>query len=613
MGSRQYSVRNKRRGSLLCSNVRVIDANLEPLTILRVLVEGLAANAQTGLWLTNMTSGIPMVPRISPFDLLYLDKNNRVLSGVELLPTNDFPQFKKPAVSALVLPFQSFARSKTRPGDPLVFRQIADASMETEASERANEKIGTSPAQQRQSEPLPAESDCPSFDLDACAPEQQVAAAEAKQETAAAAPHAIEFQNHEKHRRIEETVSLPEPVSLSVAAGLERRIAEPYAERVGGVDNPALPLVSDYRPRVAVQDTESKGRDDAAKEAKEKEWMVSRFLRWLYPGAYETDRRKGRRIPIPNLVAYQMTSGLPQPFEVEDISATGMFLITEERWQPGSLLSFSLQREGPRESGAERRIELQSGAVRWASNGVGLSFVLPNGMDVRLWQEPSKDNRRQSEPEYVIREFRAARAIAFIKRICPPAVEESRHLIYDEISNVRAESAVNIFLKAEERLAQEQGGETMLAHPELVVRLVEGGSWADSEWIQNLWAGLLVASCTADGCDDSNLIFVNLLSQFATIQARILAAICEKAVTVVSGDWVVSSEKIFSTSEEMARMAGSHDLLKIHRSLAQLAEFGLLEKSIRASFVSEKEGATTTPTGLGLRMYSRCLGRRRNP
>ncbi len=348
------------------------------------------------------------------------------------------------------------------------------------------------------------------------------------------------------------------------------------------------------------------------KDSGEKDWVVSRLLRWLYPGAYETDRRKGSRIPIPNLVAYDTTTGVAQPFEVGDISATGMFLLTEERWPPGSVLSLSIQREGPQETGTERRFQLQAGAVRLAQNGVGLSFVMPNGMEVRLWEEPSRDERRQSEPEYVIREFRAAQAVAVVSRLAAPAVDEARYLLYEELSNVRAESAVNVLLKAEQRLAQEARGEAMLAHPDLLVRVIEGGSWADSAWMQDLWAGLLVASCSADGCDESNLVFVNLLSQMATLQTRVLAAICEKAVTWSSGDWVVTTGNIFSTADELARMAGTHDLLKVHRSLAQLAEFGLLEKSIRASFVSEAEGTTTNPTKLGLRMYSRCLGRRGN-
>ena len=243
-------------------------------------------------------------------------------------------------------------------------------------------------------------------------------------------------------------------------------------------------------------------------------------------------------------------------------------------------------------------------------NGVGLSFILPTGMDLRLWEGPAKGGVRRSEPEYVLREFRMARALAFLGRISPPAFEESKRLLHQELSNVRAECAVSIALRAEERLAQEVDGDRLLAHPDLVARIVDGGSWADSESMQELWAGLLVASCTSDGCDDSNLVFINLLSQLATLQTRMLMAVGEKASKVVSGNQVVACERIFSTAEEMTQMAGTHDLLKIHRSIAQLAEFGLLEKSVRASFVAETEGATTTPTSLGLQMYARCLGRR---
>jgi hypothetical protein len=165
-------------------------------------------------------------------------------------------------------------------------------------------------------------------------------------------------------------------------------------------------------------------------------------------------------------------------------------------------------------------------------------------------------------------------------------------------------------LKAEERMAQERDRERLFAQPDLVLGILNGASWAETEWMQNLWAGLLITSCSHDGQDDSNGVFVNLLSQLATIQTRILTAVCAKAVTMLSTKGKVVPEKMFSTSEEMIKMAGSHDLLKVHRSVAQLAEFGLLEKSVRASFVAETEGATTTPTSLGLKMYARCLGRR---
>ncbi len=620
MGTRHYRIRNNKRNSAVCTDVQVIDATLEPLTILKVLVEGLAENAETGLWLTNMTTGIPMVPRISPFALLYLDKSHRVLQAVELLPVDAFPLFKKPAVSALVLPLRSIASSKTRPGDLLVFIEIEEedelVAVPAEVALVATEASVSAP-------PATADEN-PSFELDACAPEREAEVVVPEEE------HVTLLASHLPETQSAVTLGFetpPERSSIAIVSAPEEPAAEPSEELPTFAENPIeLPPARIEVPapkivrraRVLPPATKEKEKGDSAKEnesekePREKDWAVSRLLRWLYPGAYEKDRRKGRRIPIPNLVAYDTTTGVAQSFEVGDISATGMFLLTEERWPPGSVLSLSIQREGPQEVGIERRIQMQAGAVRVAQNGVGFSFVLPDGMELHLWEEPAKDERRQSAPEYVVREFRMAKALAFINRIAAPASEESRYLIYEELSNVRSDSAVSIFLKAEQRLAQEEGGSALLAHPDVVVGVVEGGSWADSEWMQDLWAGLLVSSCSPDGCDDSSLILVTLLSQQSKLQTRILAAVCEKAITVAGGTWAVPSEKIFSSADELTKMAGSHDLLKIHRCLAQLAEFGLLEKSVRASFVSETEGTTTNPTAFGLRMYSRCLGRRGN-
>jgi hypothetical protein len=308
-----------------------------------------------------------------------------------------------------------------------------------------------------------------------------------------------------------------------------------------------------------------------------------------------------------------VSSGVPRAFEVDNVSSSGIYLITEERWPTGSVISLSMQREGPHETHIDQQIQFQAETARWGANGIGLAFVLPTGMDLRLWEgQTTKAGTRRTSPEYVLREFKMARALAFLGRISPPAHAEAKRLFHEELSNLRARHAVNVILKAEERMAQEGNSEKLLAHPELVLGIVNGASWADTEWMQNLWSGLLMTSCTHDGLDESNRVFINLLSQLATIQTRILTAVCAKAVTTVSSNGKVVHEKMFSSSEEMIKMAGSHDLLKVHRSVAQLAEFGLLEKSVRASFVSETEGATTTPTSLGLKMYARCLGRREN-
>ncbi len=82
---------------------------------------------------------------------------------------------------------------------------------------------------------------------------------------------------------------------------------------------------------------------------------------------------------------------------------------------------------------------------------------------------------------------------------------------------MRAQHTVNVILKAEERMAQERDSERLFAQPDMVLGIVNGASWAETEWMQNLWAGLLMTSCTQDGQDDSNWVFINMLSQLATI------------------------------------------------------------------------------------------------
>ena len=76
---------------------------------------------------------------------------------------------------------------------------------------------------------------------------------------------------------------------------------------------------------------------------------------------------------------------------IRDISSTGLFLVTEERWYPGTLVLMTLQMSDLGEEMAERSIAVQSRAVRWGSDGVGLQFVLPDGHDQRRGNGPILD------------------------------------------------------------------------------------------------------------------------------------------------------------------------------------------------------------------------------
>lgn len=101
--------------------------------------------------------------------------------------------------------------------------------------------------------------------------------------------------------------------------------------------------------------------------------LTLRFLRWLFP---DVNQRRAKRFPTPNLVAYYWTGGAPFSYHVGDISATGLFLLTKERWAPGTLIQMTLQPQDGRINNSDTSICVLSEVVRWGENGAGFNFVL---------------------------------------------------------------------------------------------------------------------------------------------------------------------------------------------------------------------------------------------
>lgn len=119
MQTKEYTVYNETRENFLSTRVTVIDTKSEPLRAVKALIEGLAPNTETGLWL-NPLKNLPTVPRLSSYDLVYLDQECRVVQGVALIADDDVPPFDGQAASALVLPIHTFSASHTHPGDQVV-------------------------------------------------------------------------------------------------------------------------------------------------------------------------------------------------------------------------------------------------------------------------------------------------------------------------------------------------------------------------------------------------------------------------------------------------------------------------------------------------------------
>jgi hypothetical protein len=322
------------------------------------------------------------------------------------------------------------------------------------------------------------------------------------------------------------------------------------------------------------------------------------------------DRRRGERRTSPELAAYLWIGTLPKQASVRDISSTGVYLLTRERWTPGDLVSLTLQRRGPLEGSFERRVAVQARAVRWGEDGIALSFVLPSGMDLRLWESPLKSAAEQTDPEDILREFRVASALAFLQRISPGASEEAARLLREGLSNFRVASALEIALNAERMISFAPDADRLRAPASIVLRILEDGSWADAEATQHLWAGLLTTSCSLSGRDESNLSFVNLLCQLTSSHVRILSAACTKASKFMAGLERISSRPVTLSSREMISITGSRDLIRIQRDLEYLSDLGLLTNNSQSRSFSTIDGTELAPTSLGLQLYARCSGHR---
>jgi hypothetical protein len=123
--------------------------------------------------------------------------------------------------------------------------------------------------------------------------------------------------------------------------------------------------------------------------------------RWWSP-----DPRKAPRVPSPGLAAYYWTGAAPEARSIRDISSTGLYLVTEERWYPGTLILMTLQKTEAGEERTERSIAVHSRAVRWGDDGVGLQFVLKNAPPPDRSKGPLVDALSKKELDKFLHQLR---------------------------------------------------------------------------------------------------------------------------------------------------------------------------------------------------------------
>jgi uncharacterized protein len=373
MDSRRLCAYNQTRECFL--GLEVATADLAG-TDLKNLLQKLALKSGEGLWMTPFR-GIPEADMRAPLDLIYLDEDCRVIEVVESFPTFRVSPSSPRAASVLALPLHSIYSSQTQSGDQLV---LCVAEEMQGRLERYTSSSGVSGVVQSavllRGKPLWS-----------------------------GGPGVVELQERFQEERPKE--ERPKPKE-------DRPKEEHPKEEHPKEEHPKEDHPQEERPKVERTKTEQPYEmeliDPGMKNVKPpKSWLK----RWWSPDprkAPETnepqDQREAPRGPSHGLAAYYWTGAAPKAHNIRDISSSGLYVVTEERWYPGTLILMTLQSAGDGAESVEYSIAVHSKAVRWGNDGVGLQFIPQDAPAARSGLNPLVSGANRMELELFLERLR---------------------------------------------------------------------------------------------------------------------------------------------------------------------------------------------------------------
>lgn len=195
---------------------------------------------------------------------------------------------------------------------------------------------------------------------------------------------------------------------------------------------------------------------------------------------------------------------------------------------------------------------------------------------------------------------------SFLGKICMPAAEEAGLLLRDQVRAWRAGNIVRIIEKSKGLLDFDPITFELKASPRVIWKILENGSWTEDEKLQSMWAGLLASSCTEDGRDESNLIYIDLLSRITPPEAHFLNYIgekCSKDRDVLHFDITISVNPEF-----IKKVPYFADFDHLTRELNHIESLGLIKHLAIWEGDGIKPHATMDTTKVALDLYVRCEG-----
>lgn len=204
-------------------------------------------------------------------------------------------------------------------------------------------------------------------------------------------------------------------------------------------------------------------------------------------------------------------------------------------------------------------------------------------------------------------------ASVFLDSVCKPAMIEFGSMLSDKVRYWRLNNISKMLMKAKGKMEFVDGKLELKANPKVAIAVMENSSYEEDDTIQDMWAGLFVSSCTEDGKDDSNMVFVDLLKSLNSIEARILQYACNNAAVEVFQNGLILGVKYLVSFNDITAIAETDDMYVIDNCLDHLAQLGLFRKSyfegVSGFLATDKTlQAGITPSALGLSLYYKATG-----
>ena len=325
---------------------RFLSSNMEGADFSPVLLESRLAALTPGsgdaLWVTPYRGLSPTSCRF-PIDLVTLNPSYLVLEAIESYPISLGSTSNSPAASALVLPAHTIGSIGVRTGDQL----LVCTPEEMKANLRRLQSVG--PAISSAPDGLGTDSEMRTFRL----------------------------------KSLGSAVYWEERIKL-------KGMAEPADGEASNSQEPSIP--DDLGRRTQVEEHGWNG------EKPRKSW----WKRWI--SKKSKDPRRGARESLPGLIAYFFTGAQPAAHGIRNISTTGLYVLTHERWYLGTVIRVTLTDQ--RERTFERSITFNARVVRWGNDGVGLQAILRHKKDRMPTDGDLSGGMTSEEMEDFLRRYR---------------------------------------------------------------------------------------------------------------------------------------------------------------------------------------------------------------